>query len=69
MKQKTIKCNATISGVGIHTGALTSVTLIPAKANSGIRFIRTDLVGNPIIEANVNNVNIVITEIVISLTR
>ena len=57
MKQRTIQNNASISGVGIHTGASTNVTLIPAKANSGIRFIRTDLSDNPIIEASVDNVS------------
>ena len=57
MKQRTIKNNASISGVGIHTGISTTVTLMPAKANSGIRFIRTDLAGNPIIQANIDNVS------------
>ena len=54
--QKTIKNNATISGVGIHTGVHTNVTLLPAKANTGIRFIRTDLEGKPTIPANVDYV-------------
>ena len=49
MNQKTIKNSATISGVGIHTGVHTNLTLVPAKANTGIRFIRTDLEGKPTI--------------------
>ena len=56
MKQRTIKSNISITGFGIHTGVLTNITLIPAKSDSGIRFIRTDLAGNPIIEAIVDNV-------------
>ena len=56
MNQKTIKNSATISGVGIHTGVHTNLTLVPAKANTGIRFIRTDLEGKPTIPANVDYV-------------
>lgn len=54
--QKTIKNSIEFSGVGIHTGAFTNMKLIPAKANSGIRFVRTDLEGNPEIKADVDNV-------------
>ena len=56
MKQKTIKNSATISGIGIHTGVHTNLTLLPAKENTGIRFIRTDLEGKPTIPANVDYV-------------
>ena len=56
MNQRTIKNNITFSGIGIHTGAKTNMTLKPAKANSGIRFIRVDLKGNPVINADVDNV-------------
>tara|TARA_B110000003_G_scaffold239332_1_gene245376 strand:+ start:823 stop:2208 length:1386 start_codon:yes stop_codon:yes gene_type:complete len=56
MNQRTIKNSISFSGVGIHTGAETNMTLKPAEANSGIRFIRTDLEGNPEIKADVDNV-------------
>ena len=56
MNQRTIKNSATISGVGIHTGVHTNLTLLPAKANTGIRFTRTDLEGKPTIPANVDYV-------------
>ena len=56
INQKTIKNSANISGVGIHTGVHTNLTLHPAKANTGIRFIRTDLEGKPHIPANVDYV-------------
>jgi len=32
-----------IEGVGIHTGQVTRLTLRPAAANSGVRFLRTDV--------------------------
>ena len=56
MKQKTIKNITSISGVGLHTGLQSTVTLMPAKSNTGINFIRTDLNNNPIIKANLDNV-------------
>ena len=54
--QCTIKESITFSDVGIHTGVTTNMTLKPAKENTGIRFVRTDLEGNPIIKADVDNV-------------
>ena len=56
MYQKTIKNIATISGVGIHTGVHTNLNLVPAKANTGIRFVRIDLEGRPTIPANIDYV-------------
>ena len=56
INQKTIKKSATISGVGIHTGVHTNLILNPAKANTGICFIRTDLEGKPNIPANIDYV-------------
>jgi len=32
-----------LEGVGIHTGQVTRLTLRPAAANSGVRFLRTDV--------------------------
>lgn len=54
--QKTIKNSASISGFGIHTGVFTNMTLVPAKANTGIRFIRTDLEEKPAVMADIDNV-------------
>ena len=51
--QKTIKNSVSVSGVGIHTGVTTNMTLKPAKANTGIRFIRTNLLNKPIIKVNI----------------
>ena len=54
--QYTIKENIIFSDVGIHTGVTTNMTLKPAKENTGINFIRTDLKGNPVIKADIDNV-------------
>ena len=58
MNQKTIKNNISFEGIGIHTGVSTKITLKPAKANTGIRFIRTDIKNNPVIYADVDNVSL-----------
>ena len=54
--QSTIKKTITFSDVGIHTGVTTNMTLKPAKENTGIRFVRIDLDGNPVIKADIDNV-------------
>ncbi len=54
-KQKTIKKPINFSGKGIHTGSFTNMILIPAKENTGIKFIRTDLEGKPEIKADIDN--------------
>jgi UDP-3-O-[3-hydroxymyristoyl] N-acetylglucosamine deacetylase/3-hydroxyacyl-[acyl-carrier-protein] dehydratase len=55
-KQRTIKKEITLKGVGIHTGQEVIMTLKPAPENHGIAFVRTDLEGNPIIEAKASYV-------------
>lgn len=55
-KQKTLKQNATLSGIGLHTGKEVTVTIKPARENTGFLFIRTDLEGSPQVEADVNYV-------------
>jgi UDP-3-O-[3-hydroxymyristoyl] N-acetylglucosamine deacetylase/3-hydroxyacyl-[acyl-carrier-protein] dehydratase len=54
--QNTIADKISLSGVGIHTGAVVNLTLEPAEPNSGIIFQRTDLETKPIIKADVDNV-------------
>ena len=51
-KQHTLKASATIKGVGLHTGAPVILTLRPAPIGHGYKFQRTDLEGEPIIEAD-----------------
>lgn len=55
-KQRTIGKDVSISGVGLHTGASCTMTFKAAPENHGIKFIRTDLGGNPEIPANVDYV-------------
>ena len=54
--QATIKGEISFSGPGIHTGVLTSMTLKPAKENTGVNFIRNDLNGSPVIKADISNI-------------
>lgn len=56
VKQRTLKTAVTISGVGLHTGKQTNLTFRPAPDNHGYKFQRVDLPGNPIINADVDNV-------------
>ena len=51
-KQKTIKNEVTLSGVGLHTGNKVTMTFKPAPINSGYAFVRSDLEGEPVIEAS-----------------
>lgn len=41
--QKTLKKAVEISGVGLHSGKTVTMRLLPAEANTGIVFLRTDL--------------------------
>lgn len=55
-KQKTLKEEVTLSGIGLHTGKEVTLTIKPAKENTGFVFVRTDLEGQPHVEADVNYV-------------
>jgi UDP-3-O-[3-hydroxymyristoyl] N-acetylglucosamine deacetylase len=50
--QRTISKEVEFSGIGLHTGKRVSVRLVPAPADTGIIFIRTDLKGYPSIKAS-----------------
>ncbi|MEO6069864.1 MAG: bifunctional UDP-3-O-[3-hydroxymyristoyl] N-acetylglucosamine deacetylase/3-hydroxyacyl-ACP dehydratase [Chitinophagaceae bacterium] len=54
--QHTLASEATISGVGIHTGQTVELILKPSAPNTGIIFQRTDLPGKPTVKADVDNV-------------
>lgn len=56
IKQHTLKERVTLSGVGLHTGERANMTFVPAPPNHGIKFQRTDLPGEPIVEADVDYV-------------
>ena len=54
--QKTLKEEVSLSGKGLHTGKEVTLTIKPAKENTGFVFVRTDLEGHPHVEADVNHV-------------
>jgi UDP-3-O-[3-hydroxymyristoyl] N-acetylglucosamine deacetylase / 3-hydroxyacyl-[acyl-carrier-protein] dehydratase len=56
LKQHTIKKEVTLSGVGLHTGIDTNMTFAPAPIDHGIKFQRIDIEGEPIVDADVDNV-------------
>jgi UDP-3-O-[3-hydroxymyristoyl] N-acetylglucosamine deacetylase/3-hydroxyacyl-[acyl-carrier-protein] dehydratase len=56
VKQKTIKNEISLTGVGLHTGKDVRMTFRPAPINNGYTFVRIDLEGSPIIEADANYV-------------
>ena len=47
--QHTLKRAVSCCGVGLHTGRTVNLTIRPAAAHSGIRFVRSDLPGQPVI--------------------
>ena len=50
---------ATLRGTGLHTGAVTEATFLPAPAGQGILFRRTDLPGRPEVAARLTEVEAV----------
>jgi UDP-3-O-[3-hydroxymyristoyl] N-acetylglucosamine deacetylase len=50
--QRTIKKEVSFSGIGLHTGKKVNVRLVPAPADTGIVFVRTDLKEAPSIKAS-----------------
>lgn len=55
--QRTIKRSVILKGKGIHTGCEVTVAIKEAPADTGIRFIRTDLKKRPAITAAVSNLS------------
>ena len=56
LKQNTLKDSFSLSGKGLHTGLQLTVTFMPAEADHGYKIQRTDLPGQPIIDAVAENV-------------
>lgn len=56
LKQKTLKESFSLRGKGLHTGLDLTVTFNPAPDNHGYKIQRTDLEGQPIIDAVADNV-------------
>jgi len=57
LNQQTLNRPVTFSGIGLHSGNRVNMTMLPAPANSGVRFRRVDLDGRPEIEARVENIS------------
>jgi UDP-3-O-[3-hydroxymyristoyl] N-acetylglucosamine deacetylase/3-hydroxyacyl-[acyl-carrier-protein] dehydratase len=55
-QQQTLQKPVSFAGIGLHSGNRVNMTLLPAPANSGIRFRRVDLEGKPEIEARAEHV-------------
>ena len=57
LTQKTVKSPINFSGIGLHSGKVSNISLKPSEPNSGIVFKRTDLKINNIVFPNFSNVN------------
>ncbi len=53
MQQHTLAADIQQVGVGLHSGEITKVQILPAAVDSGRYFVRTDLPNSPIIPAQV----------------
>src|SRR4051794_12848157 len=62
--QRTLEQPVTCTGIGLHSGAPVNLTLIPAPANHGIVFVRTDVsrpVAIPALSENVVDTSLATT--------
>jgi UDP-3-O-[3-hydroxymyristoyl] N-acetylglucosamine deacetylase/3-hydroxyacyl-[acyl-carrier-protein] dehydratase len=57
MKQRTVARQVEITGKGIHTGNESRIVFKPAPPDSGIVFVRVDVVGMPVIPALIDYVS------------
>jgi UDP-3-O-[3-hydroxymyristoyl] N-acetylglucosamine deacetylase/3-hydroxyacyl-[acyl-carrier-protein] dehydratase len=57
--RRSITRKATVAGTGLHTGATTQATFLPAPAGRGVVFRRTDLAGKPEVPARLTEVEAV----------
>jgi UDP-3-O-[3-hydroxymyristoyl] N-acetylglucosamine deacetylase len=56
MWQQTLAQPLTFAGIGLHLGRPVKVSIYPAAANHGLRFVRADLPGQPEIPAHYSKV-------------
>ena len=54
--QRTVARPVQCTGIGLHSGKKVTLTIKPAPANHGIKFVRTDLLHKPVISAHFRNV-------------
>lgn len=55
-KQRTIKREISISGIGLHTGKSVTLTIKPASENHWFKFRRVDLEDQPVVAVDADNV-------------
>lgn len=55
-KQRTIGKEVSLKGVGLHTGKEVTMVFKPAPVNHGYKFVRVDLEGQPVMDADANYV-------------
>ena len=56
LNQKTVKKPVHVSGIGLHTGSIVEMKILPSDPNTGIVFKRVDLKNNNIVIPSVYNV-------------
>lgn len=61
-RQTTLRGSATVSGIGVHSGARASLTLYPAQPNTGIVFVRLGPDGSPVKELRADVHSVYATE-------
>ena len=57
LNQKTVNQIVKFSGVGLHSGKVVNVSILPSSPNSGLIFKRIDLKDKNIVIPNFSNVN------------
>lgn len=67
-KQTTIARTVEFTGIGVHSGKPASITLLPAEADRGIVFVRTDLDGGDF-EIPAIHTHVVATELCTAIGR
>ncbi len=55
--QKTLSKKAVFKGIGLHSGSICTIKVLPAQENEGIVFKRVDLKEKNLVRANFNNVS------------
>jgi len=55
-KQRTVRKEISLSGIGLHTGNMCTMTFKPAPPDHGIVFVRTDIGGRPSVIADIDHV-------------
>jgi UDP-3-O-acyl-N-acetylglucosamine deacetylase len=56
-RQRTINKDISLSGIGLHSGKYVEMKLVPAEADYGVKFIRSDKKNDNIIDAIWSNVS------------